>query len=939
MWEFSYLTECVMAEKQEITEERQSNIESEPVDRRKLMGNQMLDVLQGKEDNYILPFFWQHGEDEKTLCEYVHAIHDTNIGAFCVESRPHPDFCGPKWWQDMDVILDEAKKLSMKVWILDDSHFPTGMANCAVRKAPKELHHLYLCSNTVEMAGPAPQIEVDLMSMIHPDLLPLWITKNANTSVKIHDDRLVHVYLCPVDHNSRIGEPKLLDDQIRDGRLVVDLPEGYWRIFVVYSTYDAQGRNDYINFMDKDSCHLQIEAVYEPHWEHYKDLFGNVIAGFFSDEPPVGNVPGYNPAASVGTDPQMAVAWSRSMQERMNQSYGSQDWEKLLPYLWGLAADRDSQARECAAYMDAATRLVQECFSDQLGNWCADHNVMYIGHMLEDVDMNSRMGPSVGHYFRGLDGQHMAGIDNIGNSLEVGAQDVGRHNPYSRMEADFYYYVLGKLAATHASIDERKAGRSMCENFGAYGWETGVSTMKYLLDEFLVRGVNHYVPHAFTPKAFPDPDCPPHFYAHGENPEYKGFGQLMRYANRVCHLISNGKEHPSVALLYHAESDWMGSYERNGIAARALTRGQIDYHILPADVFLETDKYHTEFDGKVLRVNGVEYRALILSGGAYLCRAAAAFILKAGEFGFPIVCTGRMPARVGDCTDKEKENLNRALSLITAVPEDHLAGWLREQGICDVTAVERNEDLTVFHYDNGHQTYLVLNENPGKVFDGQVAFGTSGKPWLYDAWTNELHGMEAGSAQDCTFIRMHLEPLELAIIVFDLTEQELDGVEEGRTAELIAADAENRGKVLCGFQVRRAENKEYPDFHDAETAGEDGVLTSMAERHPDFSGWYRYETTAELENGCRTVLAIDNAYECVDVTVNGQRAGSRVARPYVFDITRYVQKGSNQIQINVATTLERKIRAMGLDTNCMNIHHPLAPTGIVGRVRIIQNQD
>ena len=85
-------------------------------------------ILNGAQDNHILPFFWQHGESEETLRKYARVIHDANIGALCVESRPHPDLCGPTWWQDMDAIIDESKKLGMKVWILDDAHFPTGYA-------------------------------------------------------------------------------------------------------------------------------------------------------------------------------------------------------------------------------------------------------------------------------------------------------------------------------------------------------------------------------------------------------------------------------------------------------------------------------------------------------------------------------------------------------------------------------------------------------------------------------------------------------------------------------------------------------------------------------------------------------------------------------------------------------------------------------------------
>ena len=80
----------------------------------------------------------------------------------------------------------------------------------------------------------------------------------------------------------------------------------------------------------------------------------------------------------------------------------------------------------------------------------------------------------------------------------------------------------------------------MCEIFGAYGWSEGVRMMKYLVDHFLVRGINHYVPHAFSAKLYPDPDCPPHFYAHGHNPQFRHFGALMRYLNRMCALINDG---------------------------------------------------------------------------------------------------------------------------------------------------------------------------------------------------------------------------------------------------------------------------------------------------------------------------------------------------------------------------------------------------------------
>ena len=72
------------------------------------------------------------GEDNETIREELVKIEECGIREICLESRPHPDFAGPKWWEDMDVILSEARQRNMKVWILDDCHFPTGYANGAM---------------------------------------------------------------------------------------------------------------------------------------------------------------------------------------------------------------------------------------------------------------------------------------------------------------------------------------------------------------------------------------------------------------------------------------------------------------------------------------------------------------------------------------------------------------------------------------------------------------------------------------------------------------------------------------------------------------------------------------------------------------------------------------------------------------------------------------
>ena len=113
------------------------------------------DVLHGQTPNALYPFLWVHGvESEEELRREVQKIRESGIGGFCVEARPHKDFNGPGWFRDLALLLDEAKRTGMEMWILDDSHFPTGFADGAVKREHPELCKKFLCCKTLDYAGP-----------------------------------------------------------------------------------------------------------------------------------------------------------------------------------------------------------------------------------------------------------------------------------------------------------------------------------------------------------------------------------------------------------------------------------------------------------------------------------------------------------------------------------------------------------------------------------------------------------------------------------------------------------------------------------------------------------------------------------------------------------------------------------------------------------------
>ena len=79
------------------------------------MNQRLKDVLSGQESNYMMPFFWMQNGKHEDLRARVAEVAQSGCRAFCVESRTHEDFCGKTWWEDMDVLLDEAEKRGMRV--------------------------------------------------------------------------------------------------------------------------------------------------------------------------------------------------------------------------------------------------------------------------------------------------------------------------------------------------------------------------------------------------------------------------------------------------------------------------------------------------------------------------------------------------------------------------------------------------------------------------------------------------------------------------------------------------------------------------------------------------------------------------------------------------------------------------------------------------------
>ena len=871
------------------------------------------------ENNYILPFLWMRGEEEKILREEMSKIYECGIRAVCLEARPHDDFCGPGWWHDMDIIIDEAKKRDMKIWILDDKHFPTGYANGLIEKKYPERRKQYLACTTADVFGSQHELTLNISRMLKPSI-GYWQIGNPVDYAERANNTLYAVLAVKYSEGNIFAEEVVdLTDKYDGTYVTFILPKGQWRVFVLYNTKTDGGNDTYINLIDKVSAATQIEGVYESHYQKYGSEFGKTIAGFFSDEPQFGNITVFNNYDVQVGRLKMQLPWSEELNKRMTEKYGDA-LAKALPFLFAETVEQDVRTQIRYDYMDQVSQLYKKNFSDAIGSWCEAHGVEYIGHIVEDNGLHSRLGMGAAHYFRAMSGQNMAGIDCIVSQVIYGAPALVR-NGMTDCDGEFFHYTLGKLGASCGHLEPKKQGRTMCELFGAYGWSFGVRDMKYLLDHLLVKGVNYLVPHAFSMAEYPDHDCPPHFYARGNNPEFPYFAKLMKYGNKMCDLLNGGTHVASVAVLYDGEADWTGGNMPMQKVIRQLLENQIDLDIVCIDMLDNLSKYNGKLDGRKMCINGVGFDALIIGYTPKIPEKLMQFIACAGEF--MIIFVDGLPSGIIGQEQKDTAELEHC----HVIALEDLSKEIKRRGFADIVSDIEFKDLSFYHYNKERQIFVFLNESAFDTYQGNVFLPTNEAVVYYDVMENKYEAAVFEITGSQIKLSLELAPGE-CVVIMEQKEITCDAVHKSFRQQI---EGMTREDISNDWNIAMVRSKEYPAFPDSIKAE---VLKPISDGYPSFAGIIRYEKTVRLEKiPAEAIIKAEHVYEMMKVFVNDKEAGVRLFPPYQVNIGKYLRAGENRIIVEVATTPAREMLEIPQPLFDFS-YEPLEPTGMFGKIEL-----
>ncbi len=511
--------------------------------------------------------------------------------------HPRPGLMTPylseEWFRLWKVVLDEAKKLDMNVWIYDENSYPSGFAGGFV-----------------------------------PDAMPesrgrgLSITE-ADQPPKPGDD-LIAVYRRYVENVENITAAVKSGGTIAPGK------------FVVATLLHAQpapwhGGKTYVDLLYPGVTEKFLEITLEPYKKRFGADFGKYIPGSFTDEPelrPAGGLP-----------------WTADLPEQFKKRW-NYDLIANLPSL-NLPIGDWKKVRH--NYYSTLNDLFVERWAKPYSKWCEANGIEFTGHYWEhEWPVTTRVPDNMAMYAL----HQRPAIDTLMNTYSE-----GRHAQFGNARA------VRELASV---ANQMGRTRTLCEAYGAAGWELRFEDMKRIGDWIYSLGVNTMNEHIadVSIRGARKRDHPQSFSYH--EPWWEAYHVMADYWARLSVATSAGRQINDILLLEPTTSAWL--YNRESPDDPALEKIRE-----PFEKLIQTwERTGYEYDlgsediiarygsvvGDTLHVGQRGYQLIILPPATEnLNSMTVALIEQYLQGGGTLLCCGEVPSRVDGAESKKLSEL------------------------------------------------------------------------------------------------------------------------------------------------------------------------------------------------------------------------------------------------------------------------------------------
>jgi len=436
-------------------------------------------------------------------------------------------------------------------------------------------------------------------------------------------DDVLAVYRLTDDGYENVTGQARAGEELPEGRYLVAsirlAPEGGWF-----------GGKWYVDLIKPDVTEKFIEITMEAYRREIGDQFGGRVPGWFTDEPHLA--------------PAGGLHWSDHLPELFQKRWGY-DLVEHLPCLVRPVGD---WKRVRHNYYNLLLEQFIEHWGKPCYEYCEKHGLEFTGHYWEHG------WPDAGH-----GGDNMAmyawhqrpAIDCLMNQYR---EDV--HSQFGNVRA------VAELASVANQLGRK---RTLCEAYGAGGWDLRFEDMKRIGDWLYVLGVNTLDEHLsyVTIRGARKRDHPQSFSYH--EPWWEAYHVMAEYFTRLSLALSEGEQVNRILLIEPTTTAWMYQNDAHlneigDVFQRmvvTLAKEQVEFDLGCEDIIAR----HGSVDGANLVVGRRRYDTVVLPPLAENLNAKTMDLLEAYvAAGGTVIACGPPPACVdGSPSDRGPAASNR----------------------------------------------------------------------------------------------------------------------------------------------------------------------------------------------------------------------------------------------------------------------------------------
>ncbi len=583
-----------------------------------------------------LPFWsWNAKLSPAELRRQIRVFREMGFGGFFMHPREGlaTEYLGREWFDCVRSCADEARRRGMRAWAYDEDRWPSGAAGGLVTASPA-FRNRAVVREELEPAEARRGEGGGVNAIAWFAETPAPGAGPASGAPAPRGERLASVASSPpprIQSYRRVSGPRA---HLRPGERLVR-----YRVRVA----DGQPRFNGGAYLDVLGREAVREFVRVTHEAYARELGPEVsvtgaIPGFFTDEP---NLP----------DP---VPWTADLPDVFRKRFGYEIADRLPELFSAVGGEAWSKARY--DFRECVTTLFDEAFAGTIGRWCARHDVLFTGHVL-DEDTPRRQTDRVGSAMRFYEKMQAPGIDLLTE------------------------HWLPVLTAKQCASAARQCGRAfrLCETYGCTGWDFPLEGHKALGDWLLALGINHRVHHLawYSMPGRVKRDYPASISR--QSPWFRKYKEVEDYFARAGELAGQGREERDLLVLHPVESVWglrVGWSLQPELSARDdafvalcsdLLGRHLDFDFGDEDLLSRLGRVSSR-GGASLAIGKAAYRAVLVPAGLETIRSSTLSILRAfARAGGAVFVQGAAPARVdaapsGDAAEAWRRDFRAAPS-------------------------------------------------------------------------------------------------------------------------------------------------------------------------------------------------------------------------------------------------------------------------------------